>query len=104
MVIYSQLAKQDLIDTLYGLITWEKHTITIEHAESYVDDIVDVIETIGNKTFHRNCIRRSHLKFENKIFTYNRNKNTTWYFIYNWDKVNRIAYTNKIMNNHLTSL
>lgn len=77
MVIYSQHAKQDLIDTLYGLITWEKHTITVEHAESYVDDIVDVIETIGNKTFHRNCIQKSHLKFGNKIFTYKRNKNTT---------------------------
>ena len=41
MVIYSETAKLDLIDTLYGLITWEKHTITIEHAERYVDWLSD---------------------------------------------------------------
>ena len=104
MVIYSETAKLDLIDTLYGLITWEKHTITIEHAERYVDDIVDVIDTICTKTFHRNCTHASHLQFGNKIFTYKRNSNTTWYFIYNWDKVNCIAYINKITNNHITAL
>ena len=43
MVIYSETAKLDLIDTLYGLITWEKHTITIEHAERYVDDILSTL-------------------------------------------------------------
>ena len=85
MVFYSQTAKQDLIDLLYGLITWEKDTVTIEHAERYVDDIVNVIETISTKILHRNCTLSSHLKFGKKIFSYKRNKNTTWDFIYNWD-------------------
>lgn len=39
MVIYSHIAQQDLIETLYGLITWEKHKLTVEHCESYVDDM-----------------------------------------------------------------
>lgn len=29
MVIYSETAKFDLIDTIYGLITWEKHTLAL---------------------------------------------------------------------------
>lgn len=103
MVFYSQTAKQDLIDLLYGLITWEKHTLSIEHTERYVDDIVDVIETISTKILHRNCKQISHLKYGKKIFSYKRNKNTTWYYIYNWDKENKIAYINKIMNNHVSA-
>ena len=104
MVIYNQIAEQDLIDTLYGLITWEKHNLSNQHCERYVDDIVDIIDTICKKTFHRNGVFESHLKYGNKVFTYRRNNNTVWYFIYNWDKDNRIAYLNKIMNNHITHL
>jgi len=104
MVIYNQVAEQDLIDTLYGLITWEKHNLSDEHCERYVDDIVDIIDTICKKTFHRNSVFKTHLKYGNKVFTYRRNNNTVWYFIYNWDKENRIAYLNKIMNNHITHL
>jgi hypothetical protein len=102
MVIYNELAKQDLIDTLYGLITWKKHELNVDHCERYVDDIVDVIDTICKKTVHRNCVSPSHLKYGDKFFTYKRNYNTQWYFIYNWDKDHRIAYLNRIMNNHIT--
>jgi hypothetical protein len=104
MVIYNQIAEQDLIDILYGLITWEKHILSDEHCERYVDEIADVIDTICKKTFHRKCVLESHLKYGTKVFTYRRNKNTVWYFIYNWDNDNRIAYLNKIMNNHITKL
>lgn len=37
MVVYSHIARQDLIDILFGLLTWEKHELTIEHCEKYVD-------------------------------------------------------------------
>jgi hypothetical protein len=102
MVVYSQTAKQDLIDILYGLLTWEKHELTIAHCEKYVDDIVDIIETIDKLNIHRNCKFNIHKQFGEKSFSYKRNDQTQWYVIYNWDKDNQTAYVNKIISNHLT--
>ncbi len=44
-----------------------------------------------------------HKMFGVKCFTYKRNDHTLWYIIYNWDKLNRVAYINKIISNHITS-
>jgi hypothetical protein len=103
MVVYSQTAKQDLIDILFGLLTWDKHELNIEHCEKYVDDIVDIIDTIDNCSTHRNCNFDLHKQFGEKCFSYKRNDQTQWYFIYDWDEMNKIAYINKIISNHLTS-
>ena len=102
MVVYSQTAKQDLIDILYGLLTWEKHELTLEHCEKYVDDIVDIIDTIDKRLIHRNCIFELHKQYGEKCFSYKRNLRTQWYFIYDWDKVNKVAHINKIISNYLT--
>jgi plasmid stabilization system protein ParE len=102
MVVYSELAKQDLIDLLYGLLTWNKHELSIEHAERYVDDIVDVTDSICKKTVHKNFGFETHLNYGEKVYIYRRNNHTTWYVIYDWDKTHRTAYVNKIMNNHIT--
>lgn len=103
MVVYSQTAKQDLIDILYGLLTWEIHELTLEYCEKYVDDIVDIIDTIDKRSIHRNCIFELHKQYGEKCFSYKRNTRTQWYFIYDWDKVKKIAYLNKIISNYLTS-
>jgi hypothetical protein len=103
MVVYSQTARQDLIDILFGLLTWEKHELTIEHCEKYVDDIVDIIDKIDQCTVHKSCVFKIHKQFGEKCFSYKRNVSTHWYFIYDWDKINKIAYINKIISNHLTS-
>jgi hypothetical protein len=102
MVVYSQTAKQDLIDILYGFLTWEKYELTLEHCEKYVDDIVDIIDTIDKRLTHRNCIFELHKQYGEKCFSYKRNLRTQWYFIYDWDKVNKIAYLNKIISNYVT--
>lgn len=104
MVIYSQAAKQDLIDILYGLLSWGKHELTITLCEMYVDDIVDIIETIDKRLIHRNCQYENHQQFGDKCFSYKRNNHTLWYVIYNWDKVNQIAYINKIISSHITKV
>jgi len=103
MVVYSPSASQDLIDILYGLLTWNKHELTIEHSEKYVDEIVEIIDSIDKRTIHRNCFYDVHLKFGEKCYLYKRNDRTQWYFIYEWDKINKIAYINKIISNHITS-
>jgi hypothetical protein len=103
MVVYSQTAKDDLINILYSLLTWEKHELTLEHCERYVDEIVDIIDTIDKISIHRNSVYNIHKMFGVKCFTYKRNDHTLWYIIYNWDKLNRVAYINKIISNHITS-
>lgn len=96
------MPKQDLIDLLFGLLTWNKHELNIEHAERYVDEIADVIDSICKKTVHRNCVYQSHMLYGEKVYIYRRNNHTTWYVIYDWVKAHRTAYVNKIMNNHIT--
>ena len=103
MVIYNHTAQQDLIEILYGLITWGKHELSVQFCEQYVDDIIDVIDEICKKSNHRNTTFETHTLFGDKVFTYKKNQHTVWYFIYNWDSINRIAYLNKILNNHITN-
>ncbi len=102
MVCYSEEAKKDLRNILWGLANWKKHPLGYDHAERYVDDLADEIDAICTRSFHRNCIYNAHKKHGEKVYRYNRSKTTQWNVIYNWDKENRIAYVNKIMNNHLT--
>jgi hypothetical protein len=103
MVVYSSVAKQDLIDILFGLLSWGKHELTMEHCERYVDDMVDIIDTISHLSRHSNCKYELHRQYGDKCFAYKRNSQTTWYIIYNWDKVNHIAYVNKILSNYTTA-
>ena len=102
MVIYSKTAKQDLENILYGLATWKKHPLDYSHAEQYVDDIADEIDTICIKLYHQNCSFELHKQFGEKVHVYNRSSKTQWYIIYNWEPLNRIAFVNKIINNYLT--
>ena len=43
MVIYSEQFSEDLENLLYGLITWEKHPLNPEHAQLYVEDIINIV-------------------------------------------------------------
>jgi len=101
MVIYSEQFSEDLENLLYGLITWEKHPLNPEHAQLYVENIINIVDTLDTKTFHKNAVYTAHLRFGSKVFVYNRNKQTTWYIIYDID-IHRNVYVNKIMSNHLT--
>lgn len=102
MVIYNEIAAQDLEDILYNLATWKKHPLGFEHATKYVDDITNLTDTICTRSFHKNVVYSTHKKFGSKVFQYHRNSKTQWNVIYNWDKKNRIAYVNKIISNYKT--
>jgi len=102
MVIYSEQFSQDLEDLLYGLVTWEKHPLSFEHAQLlYVEDIINIVDTLDTKTFHKSAVYATHLRYGSKVFPYSRNKQTTWYIIYNLDLHGNV-YVNKIISNHLT--
>jgi hypothetical protein len=102
MVYYSNTAKDDLKNILWGLVNWEKHMLEYNHAASYISDIRKDADTICIKYFHQNCRHQQHLNYGEKIHIYKRNSQTQWYIIYNWDAVNEIAYVVKILNNHIT--
>ena len=101
MVYFSRQAKIDLELIFKGIISWEKHSITIEHVERYIDDISDSANNLSTKTKHQNCIYPSHKQYGDKFFRYRRNKNTIWYLIYNVDFYGNI-FIEKIISNYLT--
>jgi plasmid stabilization system protein ParE len=104
MVLYSNAAKQDLEDILYGLIYWERHPLSVEHALQYVDDIKDNADTICKKPYHIDARYLTHKRYGSNVHTYRRNQHTQWYMIYDWNSLYRVALVNKILNNHLTQI
>ena len=101
MVYYSEQAESDLDDILDGLLTWQKHSLTRKFCMDYVSDIIDVCDSLNNKKFHLNALYETHRQYGKKVFKYFRNKNTTWYIIYDVDSNNNI-FVNKIISNYLT--
>ena len=101
MVFYSKQADSDLDEILEGLLTWKKITLTREFCVDYVSDLIDVCEGLDSKTVHTNSSYETHKRYGEKVCKYSRNKNTTWYIIYDIDLYNNV-YINKIINNYLT--
>ena len=101
MVFYSIQADNDLDDILEGLHAWRKHTLTREFCLSYISDLVDVCDSLDKKNIHFSAVYESHKLYGDKVHKYVRNKNTTWYIIYDIDISNNV-FINKIISNHLT--
>ena len=102
MVFYSIQADNDLDEILEGLLTWRKHTLTREFCLSYISEFIDVCDSLDKKTIHFNAVYDTHKLYGDKVHKYVRNKNTTWYIIYNIDLSNNV-YINKIISNYLTT-
>jgi len=103
MVYYSKQARYDLVLVLKGLLIWKKHPLEFKHANKYVNDIESVCESLDQTSFHFESKYRIHRQFGKKIFPYRRNRNTTWYIIYDYDKRNNIVYIQHIMPNHTST-
>jgi len=101
MVYYSTTATADFKEILLGLITWQKHPLSYEHALLYVDDIHVVCESIAQKIKHKPTSFEVHKKYGKFVYAYHRNKATTWYIIYNLTATSDICIE-KIINNYLT--
>jgi plasmid stabilization system protein ParE len=100
MVCYSDTAKSDLRNILWGLANWEVHPLGYELAEKYVEEIRTVCDNLDKKQFHLSAIYETHKKYGSKVHTYTRNARTTRYIIYN--KIDSNIYINKIISNYLT--
>ena len=66
MVYYSDIAKSDLKDILWGLANWKKHPLSYEHAANYVDDIRNVCDNLEYKSFHFASNYETHRKYGKK--------------------------------------
>ncbi|MCL2649582.1 MAG: hypothetical protein FWD60_00985 [Candidatus Azobacteroides sp.] len=100
MVYYSEVAKSDLKDILWKLANWEKHWLSYEHAEKYVDEIRAECDMIDKISFHFDAQYETHKRYGDKVHTYKRNANTIWYIIYN--KTGENIYVEKIISNYMT--
>jgi len=101
MVYYSKQATDDLDEILEGLLMWRKHSLTREFCMDYISDIIDICDSLSAKRFHLNALYEIHRRYGKKVHKYFRNKNTTWYIIYNTDSNNNI-FIKKIISNYLT--
>jgi len=102
MVYISRQAKIDLDNIVIGLLEWKKVELSVEEVMHYVDDIVDICYQLGNSIGHRKAMYEDHLKYGSFAYPYKRNKQTTWYIIYDINPQNRIL-VNKIVSNHITT-
>ena len=102
MVYYSEQAEDDLYNILVGLANREKHPLKIEHALSYYDDVRTVCDDLDKTTHHLLTRYVIHKAFGTYVYKYIRNKNTTWYIIYDYDKQNNIVFIQHITSNHMT--
>lgn len=101
MVIYSERASKDLEDILYGLVTWKKHPLELDHARNYLRDIRKECDILASESYHLSNKNETLIEFGDKRFIYKRNKHTQWNVIYELDKVNQLVFINKIINNYL---
>jgi len=101
MIYLNSRAEDDLVSILLGLLTWKKHFIELEHAKSYINDIRKECLSLATKNHHFNATFANHKRFGKKVHTYNRNKNTQWYIIYNID-IHGNIFINHITSNHTT--
>ena len=101
MVFVSYQAKIDLDNILIGLLSWEKHTLSVEFTDNYIEAIVSQCYSLETKLRHQNCIFKMHKKYGEKFIRYHRNRQTTWYIIYNIDPYNNITIE-KIISNYQT--
>jgi plasmid stabilization system protein ParE len=101
MVFYSKEALADLNSLIIGLVNWNKHFISLEHAQRYYEDIRHVCDNLSRQTYHFDAKYKLHKEYGTKVYSYRRSSATTWYIIYNIDE-NDDIYIEKILNNHLT--
>ncbi len=102
MVYYSEKAQHDLTEIFWGLINWPKHPLEFNHASAYLDDIHVICNNLDKTNYHANVQFEIHKKYGKKVFNYTRNKNTTWYIIYDIDVVSNTIYIQHITSNHIT--
>jgi hypothetical protein len=101
MIYYSNQAKTDLSSILIGLMKWQKHPLETKHALQYVDDIYAICNSLNMKIYHTHTVYPIHKLYGSKVHAYKRNKQTTWYIIYNLDQHGNV-FINKIMSNYQT--
>ena len=103
MVYYSKIAQNDLIEIFWGLLTWEKHPLEYDHVSSYLDVLQDMRNKLDKLSYHSKAQFQIHKQFGEIVYKYRRNKNTTWYIIYDYDETKNLVFIKHIMPNH-TSL
>ena len=52
------------------------------------------------KSYHFNSVFPNHKQFGKHVHRYQRNKNTTWYIVYDKDEYRNI-YIQRILSNHI---
>jgi hypothetical protein len=101
-VFLSKQAVQDLKTIFQGLISWSKGALELPHALRYVNEIENACYALGNKPIHLRSRFLVHQHFGTYVFRFRRNRQTTWYIVYDIAP-NGTILVNKILSNHTTT-
>ncbi len=99
MVYYSKYSLVDLNEIFVGLLTWEKHQLEYSHVVSYMNDLKNMCTSLDRYSYHAPSTYTKHKKLGQFVYRYRRNKNTTWYIIYNKDEYNNV-FIQRILSNY----
>ncbi len=102
MVYYSQKAIADLDRIFEGLLLWPKLNLEYNHVVKYHNELRNVCDLLDSKSYHFQAKFEEHKKYGNKVYCYNRNKNTNWYIIYDIDLASNTVFIQHITSNHIT--
>lgn len=70
-------------------------------ASDYLLDLEAICNKLDKTIYHSPVVFLQHKQFGSFVHRYRRNKNTTWYIIYNKDEYKNI-FIQRIISNHLT--
>lgn len=101
MVYYSEQVRYDLEAIRDGLLSWHKIALEYDFVISYMQDLLDLCDSLDTKKIHSKTTCSSHKRYGERVYRYRRNPSTIWYIIYNIDKHGNV-FINKIMSNYIT--
>lgn len=101
MLVFTPQAVDDLSHILAGLVSFRiggatEPALTIDHANTIYDEILDHIYSISSQTFHARNTFQGLEKYGEYVYSYKRNR-TNWYAFY--DKAGDDYVVRRISNN-----
>ena len=102
MAVYiKQRAVNNMKNIFTRLVLGKTFALPYGEAKAYVNDIENECSAIEKCSFHYNTVRAEHRKFGQKVYTYKRNRQTEWYFIYDIDEHENIIVKRIMCNNEM---
>jgi hypothetical protein len=105
MVFFNPAALTDIENIFIGLLEWKtkdnrQPIMSFDEVWNYRNDLFTAGNSIDKLSYHSKAQHRTHKLYGEYSYSYNRNRRTQWYFIY--DREGDDVFINKILSNYVT--